>query len=196
MPEPSYFAHPTAVIDDGCRIGAGSKIWHFCHLSAGAELGEGCSLGQNVFIADGVELGCNVKVQNNVSLYSGVKCHDDVFIGPSAVFTNVLNPRAAVVRKHEYQPTVLSRGVSVGANATIVCGVRLGEYAFVGAGSVVTKDVAPYALVYGNPARPRGWMSAHGQRLTFNETGYATCPESGETYQLTSGQVSRSTAPV
>ena len=196
MPEPSYFAHPTAVLDDGCRIGAGSKIWHFCHLSAGAELGEGCNLGQNVFVADGVKLGRNVKVQNNVSLYSGVECHDDVFIGPSAVFTNVLNPRAAVIRKHEYQPTVLSRGVSIGANATIVCGVRLGEYAFVGAGSVVTKDVAPYALVYGNPARPRGWMSTHGHQLAFNETGQATCPESGETYQLADGQVSRSTVPV
>jgi UDP-2-acetamido-3-amino-2,3-dideoxy-glucuronate N-acetyltransferase len=196
MPDTSYFAHPTAVIDDGCRIGAGSKIWHFCHLSAGAELGERCNLGQNVFVADGVKLGHNVKVQNNVSLYSGVECHDDVFIGPSAVFTNVLNPRAAVVRKHEYQPTVLSRGVSVGANATIVCGVRLGEYAFVGAGSVVTKDVSPYALVYGNPARPHGWMSAHGHQLIFSETGYATCPESGEYYQLTNGQVSRSTAPV
>jgi UDP-2-acetamido-3-amino-2,3-dideoxy-glucuronate N-acetyltransferase len=196
MPDTSYFAHPTAVIDDGCRIGAGSKIWHFCHLSAGAELGERCNLGQNVFVADGVKLGHNVKVQNNVSLYGGVECHDDVFIGPSAVFTNVLNPRAAVVRKHEYQPTVLSRGVSVGANATIVCGVRLGEYAFVGAGSVVTKDVSPYALVYGNPARLRGWMSTHGHQLTFSETGYATCPESGEYYQLTNGQVSRSTAPV
>ena len=196
MPDTSYFAHPTAVIDDGCRIGVGSKIWHFCHLSAGAELGEACSLGQNVFVADGVKLGRNVKVQNNVSLYSGVECHDDVFIGPSAVFTNVLNPRAAVIRKHEYQPTVLSRGVSIGANATIVCGVRLGEYAFVGAGSVVTQNVASYALVYGNPARPRGWMSAHGHRLTFNETGYATCPESGEHYQLINGEVSRGTAPV
>ncbi|HEX8426177.1 acyltransferase [Hymenobacter sp.] len=186
-----YFAHPTAVIDDGCRIGAGSRIWHFCHLSAGAELGEGCSLGQNVFIADGVRLGRNVKVQNNVSLYSGVECADDVFIGPSAVFTNVLNPRAAVVRRHEYQATVLARGVSIGANATIVCGVQLGEYAFVGAGSVVTKDVAPYALVYGNPARRRGWMSAHGHQLAFTEAGQATCPESGEQYLLADGQVRR-----
>jgi len=191
MPDTSYFAHPTAVLDDGCRIGAGSHIWHFCHLSAGAELGENCNLGQNVFVADGVKLGCNVKVQNNVSLYSGVECHDDVFIGPSAVFTNVLNPRAAVVRRHEYQPTVLARGVSIGANATIVCGVQLGEYAFVGAGSVVTKDVLPYALVYGNPARQHGWMSADGQRLAFDTAGRATCPESGGHYQLTDGQVSR-----
>ncbi|UOG74718.1 acetyltransferase [Hymenobacter tibetensis] len=187
----SYFAHPTAVLDDGCRIGAGSRIWHFCHLSAGAELGEGCSLGQNVFVADGVRLGRNVKVQNNVSLYTGVECADDVFIGPSAVFTNVLNPRAAVVRRHEYQPTKLAQGVSIGANATIVCGVQLGEYAFVGAGSVVTKDVQPYALVYGNPARQRGWMSTHGHQLAFSEAGQATCPESGEQYQLTNGQVSR-----
>lgn len=191
MSDASYFAHPTAVLDDGCRIGAGSRIWHFCHLSSGAELGEGCSLGQNVFVADGVKLGRNVKVQNNVSLYSGVECHDDVFIGPSAVFTNVRNPRAAVVRRHEYQPTVLSRGVSIGANATIVCGVKLGEYAFVGAGSVVTKDVLPYALVYGNPARQRGWISAYGHTLVFNEAGHCTCSESGEEYQLTNGQVSR-----
>lgn len=187
----SYFAHPTAVLDDGCRIGAGSRIWHFCHLSSGAEVGEECSLGQNVFVADGVRLGRNVKVQNNVSLYSGVECADDVFIGPSAVFTNVLNPRAAVVRRHEYQRTVLGRGVSIGANATIVCGVQLGEYAFVGAGSVVTKDVLPYALVYGNPARRRGWMSAYGHQLIFNDAGQATCPESGEQYVLADAQVRR-----
>lgn len=188
---PAYFAHPTAVLDEGCRVGAGSRIWHFCHLSAGAELGEGCSLGQNVFVADGVRLGRNVKVQNNVSLYTGVECHDDVFIGPSAVFTNVLNPRAAVVRRHEYQPTVLERGVSIGANATVVCGVRLGEYAFVGAGSVVTRDVPPYALAYGNPARLRGWMSAQGHQLTFDVAGHAVCPGSGEQYRLTEGHVSR-----
>ena len=191
MPDTSYFAHPSAILDEGCRIGAGSRIWHFCHLSPGAELGEGCNLGQNVFVADGVRLGRNVKVQNNVSLYSGVECHDDVFIGPSAVFTNVRNPRAAVVRRHEYQRTVLARGVSIGANATIVCGVQLGEYAFVGAGSVVTRDVLPYALVYGNPARWHGWMSARGHQLTFNEAGQATCPESGDQYQLTNDQVSR-----
>ncbi|MBD2713606.1 N-acetyltransferase [Microvirga sp. STR05] len=188
---PAYFAHPTAVLDDGCRVGAGCRIWHFSHLSPGSELGEGCSLGQNVFVADGVRLGRNVKVQNNVSLYTGVECHDDVFIGPSAVFTNVLNPRAAVVRRHEYRKTIVERGVSIGANATVVCGVRLGEYAFVGAGSVVTKDLPPYALAYGNPARQRGWMSTHGHRLAFDAAGHATCPESGEQYRLTEGRVSR-----
>lgn len=181
----AYFAHPTAVLDQGCRIGAGCRIWHFAHLMAGCALGENCSIGQNVMIADGVRLGRNVKVQNNVSLYTGVECADDVFLGPSVVFTNVRNPRSAVPRRHEYQPTVLERGVSVGANATIVCGVRLGEYAFVGAGSVVTRDVAPYALVYGNPARFRGWMSKTGHRLTFDAARRATCPESGEQYQLT-----------
>jgi UDP-2-acetamido-3-amino-2,3-dideoxy-glucuronate N-acetyltransferase len=181
----AYFAHPSAVLDEGCRIGAGSRIWHFAHLMAGCELGENCSIGQNVMIADGVRLGRNVKVQNNVSLYTGVECADDVFLGPSVVFTNVRNPRSAVARRHEYQATVLERGVSVGANATIVCGVRLGEYAFIGAGSVVTRDVAPYALVYGNPARSRGWMSRAGHRLTFDAAGRATCPESGELYELT-----------
>lgn len=194
MPDASdYYAHPTAVLDEGCRIGAGCRIWHFCHVSAGAELGPDCSLGQNVFVAEGVTLGRNVKVQNNVSLYSGVTCADDVFIGPSAVFTNVLNPRAAVPRRGagHYQPTRLGQGVSIGANSTIVCGVSLGEYAFVGAGSVVTRDVAPYALVYGNPARHRGWLSAHGHALRFGDDGRATCPESQEQYQLTDGLVSR-----
>ncbi|WBO84244.1 acyltransferase [Hymenobacter yonginensis] len=188
---PAYFAHPTAVLDEGSRIGAGSRIWHFCHVSAGAVLGEGCSLGQNVFVADGVILGRNVKVQNNVSLYTGVECHDDVFIGPSAVFTNVLNPRAAVVRRHEYQPTVLEQGVSIGANATVVCGVRLGKYAFVGAGSVVTRSLPAYALAYGNPARQRGWMSEKGHSLVFDAAGRASCPGSGAEYLLTEGQVSR-----
>jgi UDP-2-acetamido-3-amino-2,3-dideoxy-glucuronate N-acetyltransferase len=185
-----FYAHPTAVLDEGCRVGAGSRIWHFCHLAAGAVLGENCSLGQNVFVADGVMLGHNVKVQNNVSLYSGVVCEDDVFLGPSVVFTNVRNPRSAVPRRGagHYQPTYLERGVSIGANATIVCGVRLGRYAFVGAGSVVTKDVPAYALVYGNPARQHGWLSAYGHRLRFDAAGRATCSESGEDYQLSPDQ--------
>ncbi|RZK34142.1 MAG: N-acetyltransferase [Hymenobacter sp.] len=191
-PATAFYAHPTAVLDAGCRVGAGSRIWHFCHLAAGAVLGENCSLGQNVFVADGVTLGRNVKVQNNVSLYAGVICADDVFLGPSVVFTNVKNPRSAVPRRGDghYQPTYLERGVSIGANATIVCGVRLGRYAFVGAGSVVTKDVPAYALVYGNPARQHGWLSAHGHRLTFNEQGRATCAESGQLYQLSNDKKS------
>lgn len=194
MPEtpPAYYAHPTAILDEGCRIGAGCRIWHFCHVSAGAVLGAGCNLGQNVFVADGVSLGRNVKVQNNVSLYAGVECADDVFVGPSVVFTNVRNPRAAVPRRGDahYLPTRLGRGVSIGANSTVVCGVALGEYAFVGAGSVVTRDVLPYALVYGNPARSRGWMSTHGHRLAFDDAGRATCPESRQQYRLADGHVS------
>ena len=188
MAEPAadFYAHPTAVLDAGCRVGAGSRIWHFCHLAAGAVLGENCSLGQNVFVADGVTLGRRVKVQNNVSLYEGVVCEDDVFLGPSVVFTNVRNPRSAVPRRGaaHYQPTYLERGVSIGANATLVCGIRLGSYAFVGAGSVVTKDVPAYALVYGNPARQHGWMSAHGERLAFDAAGRAVCAASQEVYQL------------
>lgn len=184
--QPAYYAHPTAVLDDGCRVGAGCRIWHFTHVSAGAVLGEACSLGQNVFVADGVTLGRNVKVQNNVSLYTGVQCEDDVFLGPSVVFTNIKNPRSAVPRRGDahYLLTVLERGATVGANSTIVCGVRLGRYAFVGAGSVVTHNVPAFALVYGNPARQHGWMSAHGHRLHFDQSGFARCPESFQGYEL------------
>ena len=183
------YIHPTAVVDDGCQIGAGSKVWHFCHLMGGSRLGEGCNIEQNVFIADGVVLGNNVKVQNNVSIYAGVTCEDDVFLGPSMVFTNVLNPRSGVNRRGHYTPTLVEKGATIGANATIVCGTRIGAYAFIGAGAVVTKDVPPYALVVGNPARQKGWMSAYGQRLEFDAAGKATCPESGQRYELTSDGV-------
>lgn len=187
----TVFIHPTAVVDPGAQIGAGTKVWHFCHVMSEAIIGGGCTLGQNVFVADGVRLGRHVKVQNNVSLFEGVICEDEVFIGPSAVFTNVINPRSAVVRKAEYQTTHLEKGVTIGANATILCGKRLGRYAFVGAGAVVTHDVEPYALVVGNPARPIGWMSERGHRLHFNEDGWASCPDSGDTYQLTEAGVKK-----
>ncbi len=187
--ELNYFVHETAVIDAGAEVGEGTKIWHFCHIMSRAKLGKGCSLGQNVFVADDVILGNNVKVQNNVSIYTGVICEDDVFLGPSMVFTNVINPRSAVVRKSEYMQTIVGRGASIGANATIVCGNDIGQYAFIGAGAVVTRDVPDYALVVGNPGRQIGWMSRSGQRLEFDGSGRAICRESGEQYVLEGGVV-------
>lgn len=184
-----FFVHPTAVVDENCRIGNGCKIWHFSHIMSGSELGEGCNIGQNVVISPGVVLGRNCKVQNNVSVYTGVTCGDDVFLGPSCVFTNVVNPRSAVNRKSEYLKTHVGNGATIGANATIVCGHDIGEYAFIGAGAVVTKDVPPFALLVGNPARQLGWMSKFGHRLEFNAEGIAVCPESGERYLLKEGSV-------
>lgn len=185
----SYQAHETAVIDDGCIIGAGTRIWHFSHIMEGAVIGKDCNIGQNVVVSPGVMLGKNVKVQNNVSIYTGVICEDDVFLGPSCVFTNILNPRSAISRKENYVKTVVRRGASIGANATILCGHTIGEYALIGAGAVVTKDVPPYALVVGNPARQDGWVSKNGHRLHFDARGIALCPESGETYILKDGNV-------
>lgn len=186
-----YQAHETAVIDEGCAIGKGTRIWHFSHIMPNCTIGENCNLGQNVVVSPGVVLGNNVKVQNNVSIYTGVICEDDVFLGPSMVFTNVINPRSAVNRRDQYMETRVGRGASIGANATVVCGHDIGEYAFIGAGAVVTKEVPAYALVVGNPARQIGWMSEYGHRLNFDENGIATCPESGETYHLSSGRVTK-----
>jgi UDP-2-acetamido-3-amino-2,3-dideoxy-glucuronate N-acetyltransferase len=186
-----FFAHETAVIDDGCKIGKGTKIWHFSHIMSGSELGENCNVGQNVVISPGVKLGNNVKVQNNVSVYTGVICDDDVFLGPSMVFTNVINPRSAIIRKEEYLETIVEKGATIGANSTIVCGHIIGRYAFIGAGAVVTKDIKPYALVVGNPARQTGWMSEFGHKLSFDNHGFAFCPESNERYQLENGYVSK-----
>ncbi|MEF9987019.1 MAG: DapH/DapD/GlmU-related protein [Bacteroidales bacterium] len=185
----NFFVHPTAVVDDNCKIGEGTKIWHFSHIMSGCTLGNGCNIGQNVVVSPDVVLGNNCKVQNNVSIYTGVTCDDDVFMGPSCVFTNVINPRSAVNRKSEYLRTHIGTGASIGANATIVCGHDIGEYAFIGAGAVVTKNVPPYALLVGNPARQMGWMSKFGHRLEFNAEGIAVCPESGERYQLKDGMV-------
>ena len=181
--------HPSSFIDPGAVIGEGTRIWHFCHIMPDSIIGKNCSLGQNVVVMSGAILGDNVKVQNNVSIYTGVTCEDDVFIGPSAVFTNVINPRSAIVRKHEYQKTLVCRGATIGANATIICGIEIGAYAFIGAGAVVTKDVPPYALVVGNPSRQTGWMSAFGHKLRFDHQGIALCPESGVTYFLKEGKV-------
>jgi UDP-2-acetamido-3-amino-2,3-dideoxy-glucuronate N-acetyltransferase len=186
-----FFSHETAVIDEGCIIGKGTKIWHFSHIMTGAEIGENCNIGQNVVISPGVRLGKNVKVQNNVSIYTGVICEDDVFLGPSMVFTNIINPRSAVIRKSQYITTIVEKGASIGANSTIVCGNKIGMYAFIGAGAVVTKDVKPFALVVGNPARQTGWMSEYGHKLAFDASGIAECPESGEKYRLDSGNVSK-----
>jgi len=184
-----YFVHPTAVVDEGCEIGAGTKIWHFSHIMPGCKIGDNCNIGQNVVISPEVVLGKNVKVQNNVSLYTGVTCGDDVFLGPSCVFTNVANPRSAVKRRGQYSKTHVGRGASIGANATIVCGHDIGDFAFIGAGAVVTKNIPDYALVVGNPALQLGWMSEYGHRLAFDEKGIALCPESNEKYQLTNGKV-------
>lgn len=184
-----YFAHETAIVDEGCQIGTGTKIWHFSHIMSGCTIGEGCNIGQNVVISPDVVLGNGCKVQNNVSIYTGVICEDDVFLGPSMVFTNVTNPRSAVNRKSEYRKTRVGRGATIGANATIVCGHDIGEYAFIGAGAVVTKTVKPYALVVGNPARQIGWMSEFGHQLEFNSEGVAVCPESGDRYLLENGEV-------
>jgi UDP-2-acetamido-3-amino-2,3-dideoxy-glucuronate N-acetyltransferase len=179
-----YFAHESAIIDEGCAIGKGTKIWHFSHIMTDCQIGENCNIGQNVVVSPNVKLGNNVKVQNNVSIYTGVVCEDDVFLGPSMVFTNVINPRSAINRRGRYISTLVKRGVTIGANSTIVCGITLGEYCFIGAGAVVTKNVKPYALVVGNPAHHSGWMSEFGHKLNFNEKGIAICPESQQKYLL------------
>jgi len=187
----SFFAHETAVIDQNCTIGEGTKIWHFSHIMSGCIIGDQCSIGQNVVISPEVRIGNRVKIQNNVSVYTGVICEDDVFLGPSAVFTNVTNPRSAITRKNEYKPTLVQKGATIGANATIVCGITIGRFAFVGAGAVVTKTIPDYALVVGNPARQTGWMSEYGHKLKFNHEGMAVCPESQEQYRLENGTVTK-----
>jgi len=186
-----YFAHETAVIDEGCNIGDGTKIWHFSHIMSNCEIGENCNIGQNVVVSPDVILGKNVKIQNNVSIYSGVICEDNVFLGPSMVFTNVINPRSAVNRRGEYDKTTVRQGASIGANSTIVCGNDIGRFAFIGAGAVVTKEVPAYALVVGNPAKQIGWMSEYGHRLNFDDQGIATCPESNEQYRLSDNRVEK-----
>ena len=196
MTTSKYFAHPKAVIDEGCEIGEGVKIWHFSHIMPGCKIGAGCNIGQNVVVSPGVVLGKNVKVQNNVSIYEGVICEDDVFLGPSMVFTNVINPRSAIVRKHQYIKTLVKKGATIGANATIVCGNEIGEYAFIGAGAVITKPVLPYSLVVGNPGKQIGWMSEYGHRLNFDKNGKAVCEESGELYELINNKVKKVKADV
>lgn len=189
--EKEYFAHESAIIDPDCKIGKGTKIWHFTHIMSGCEIGENCNIGQNVVVSPGVILGKNVKIQNNVSIYTGVICEDDVFLGPSMVFTNITNPRSAVIRKDQYAKTLVKKGASIGANATIVCGHDIGFYAFIGAGAVITKNVPDYALMVGNPARQAGWMSEYGHRLIFDEDGVAICPESKDVYKLMDGKVTK-----
>jgi len=189
--EKNYFSHESAIIDPGCKIGKGTKIWHFTHIMTGCVIGENCNIGQNVVVSPEVILGNNVKIQNNVSIYTGVTCEDDVFLGPSMVFTNITNPRSAIIRKDKYARTHVRKGATIGANATIVCGHDIGEYSFIGAGAVVTKSVLPYALVLGNPAKPAGWMSEYGHRLIFNDEGIAVCPESKERYMLKDGKVTK-----
>ena len=187
----NYFSHETAVIDNDCEIGLGTKIWHFSHIMTNSKIGKNCNIGQNVVVSPDVILGNNVKVQNNVSIYTGVICEDDVFLGPSMVFTNIINPRSAVIRKDEYKQTLVKKGASIGANATVICGNEIGEYALIGAGAVVTKQVLPYALVVGNPSKQIGWVSEYGHRLNFDKNGMATCDESSENYQLTNNKVVR-----
>ena len=191
MADKKYFAHPSAIIDEGCEIGDGTKIWHFSHVMTGCTIGADCNLGQNVVVSPKVQLGRNVRVQNNVSIYEGVICEDDVFLGPSMVFTNVINPRSAINRRGQYAKTTVKYGATIGANATIVCGHDIGRFAFIGAGAVVTKNVADYELVIGNPARHGGWMSEYGHKLSFDKTGIAVCPESAETYRLENGKVTK-----
>ncbi len=189
MTEINYFVHPSSYIDEGCSIGKGTKIWHFSHIMSNCIIGENCNIGQNVVVSPEVVLGNNCRVQNNVSIYTGVICEDDVFMGPSMVFTNVVNPRSSINRKSEYKKTYVEKGATIGANATVVCGNRIGRYAFIGAGAVITRDVKPYALVYGNPARQVGWMSEYGHRLNFGSDCIAVCPESQDKYSLIEGVV-------
>lgn len=189
--EKNYFVHESAYVDEGCKIAKGVKIWHFTHIMSNCEIGENCNIGQNVVVSPEVILGKNVKIQNNVSIYTGVICEDDVFLGPSMVFTNVVNPRSAVNRRGTYSKTTVKKGASIGANATIVCGHDIGEFAFIGAGAVITKNVPAYALMVGNPARQMGWMSEYGHRLSFDQNGIAICPESNEKYELKNGLVTK-----
>lgn len=186
-----YFVHSSAFVDEPCAIGSGVKIWHFSHIMANCKIGNNCNIGQNVVVSPGVVLGVNVKVQNNVSIYEGVICEDDVFLGPSMVFTNVINPRSAIIRKHEYKATYIRKGASIGANATIICGNEIGAYSMIGAGTVITRDVPAFALVVGNPARQIGWVSEYGIRLEFDEAGKATCKESNDNYVLENGEVKK-----